>query len=81
MTLQDVIVNIISLINDIIPVLIALALVFFMWSALQYIRQAGETGGETRSNLLWGIIALFVIFSVWGLVNILCWTLLSASCR
>ncbi|MES2007088.1 MAG: hypothetical protein V4436_03195 [Patescibacteria group bacterium] len=80
MTFSGVIRNVIGLINQIIPVLFALALVFFMWSGVQYVRQSGEGGSEARGNLLWGVIALFVIFSVWGLVNILCITLLGGSC-
>jgi hypothetical protein len=80
MTFTDVVVKLIGLINQIIPVLFALAMVFFVWSGVQYVRQAGGEGGEARSNLLWGVIALFVIFTVWGLVNILCLTLLGQSC-
>ena len=80
MTLTDVISKFIGLINQIIPVLLALAMVFFMWSAVNYIRQSGEGGAEARSNLFWGVIALFVLFTVWGLVNVLCLTLLGQSC-
>lgn len=80
MTLTDVIAKFIGLINQIIPVLLALALVFFMWSCVQYVRQSGEGGAEARSNVLWGLIALFVLFTVWGLVNILCLTLLGSTC-
>ena len=80
MTLSDVILNVIGLINQIVPVLLTLALVFFMWSCFQYVRQSGENGGEARSNVLWGLIALFVLFTVWGLVNVLCMTLLGSSC-
>ena len=82
MTLGTLIVKIIGIIGTIIPVLFTLAMVFFMWSAFQYVRQSGgEGGGESRGNLLWGLIALFVIFSVWGLLNVLCLTLLDTSCR
>jgi hypothetical protein len=81
MTLSDVVSKTIGLINLIIPVLFALALVMFMWTAVRYVRQAGGEGaGEVRGQLLWGIIALFVIFTIWGLINVLCFTFLGHSC-
>ncbi len=80
MTLADVVSHVIGLINTIIPVLFTLALVLFMWTAVRYVTQASEGGGEVRGQLLWGIIALFVILSIWGLVNILCYTFLGVSC-
>jgi len=80
MTLTDVISKFIGLINQIVPVLLALAMVFLMWSAVSYVRQSGEGGAEARGNLFWAVIALFVLFTVWGLVNVLCLTLLGTSC-
>ncbi len=72
--------NVIGLINLAIPVLIALALVMFMWTAVRYITQAGEVGGEARGQLLWALIALFVLFTIWGLVNVLCLSFLGHVC-
>ena len=81
MTLSDLVSKTIGLINLIIPVIIALGMVMFMWTAVRYVRQAGGEGAsEVRGQLLWGIIALFVIFTIWGLVNILCLTFLGQSC-
>jgi hypothetical protein len=81
MTLSDVINNTIGLINHIIPVVIALAFVFFMWSGVQYVRKAGGEGvGEARNNMLWGVLALFIIFTIWGLLNILCVTFFNHLC-
>ena len=81
MTFADVIAKVIGLINIIIPVLLALALVFFVLTGVRYIWKAGEGGAEVRTQLLWGLIALFVLFTVWGLVNVMCATLLGHSCR
>lgn len=79
-TLGDLVLKTIGLINLVLPVLFALAIVFFFWSLVRYVTQAGEGGGEVRGQILWGLLALFVIFTVWGLVNILCVTFLGASC-
>ncbi len=56
-----------------VPVLVALALALFIWGAVVFIftsdsDQARE-GGKQR--MIWGIVALFVIVSVWGLVALL----------
>lgn len=78
-SLKDVVSWTIGIINQIIPVLTVLALALFMWAVVRYILKAEESHGkgEERTALLWGIIALFVLFSVWGIVKILQRTLLS----
>jgi hypothetical protein len=75
---------VISLINLVLPVLTLFALVLFMYSGYRYVAKAGDSGGKghEREALFWGIIALFVIVSVWGLVRFMCATLLgNASCH
>lgn len=83
-SLKDVVAFVIGYIDLIIPVLLALALVLFMWSGVQYIRKSGESHGKgaEREALLWGVVALFVLFSVWGILRIVCTTLIgTASCQ
>lgn len=80
LTLGGVIGNVIGLINQMIPVLFALALVFFMWGCVKYIMSAGGEGGGHGTNprdlIVWGLVSLFVIFSVWGILQVMCATLL-----
>ena len=78
LTLASVVSSIIGIINTIIPVLATLALVIFLWSGVRYIMTAEETKGKgpQRDALLWGLIALFVLFSIWGILGILQNTLL-----
>lgn len=81
---KDVVAFVIGYINLIIPLLAAAALVLFLWSGVQYILKAGESHGKgpEREALLWGIIALFVLFSVWGILRLVCSTLIgTSSCR
>lgn len=80
MTLTDVISKTIGLVNIAMPVLFTLALVLFMWTAVRYITHAGEGNAEVRGQLACGLVALFVIFSIWGLVNVFCFTFLNSSC-
>ncbi len=62
-----------SLGNIALYLLTALAVIYIVWNVVQYlIHGSGEEGrGKASMNILWGIIGLFVIVSIWGLVNIL----------
>ena len=69
----DVVNFIIRFINrGIIPIIFSLALLYFLYGIAQYIKQAGDP--KARDNaakmMLYGIIGLFVMTSVWGLVNL-----------
>ncbi len=59
----------IPLINQVIPVLGALALVLFFIGVIRYIRSEGDH--SNRDEILWSLIALFVLFSLWGILRIL----------
>ncbi len=66
-----------TLISLTIPVLIALGVLGFMWGIVLYL--FGKNKEEGKTFMLWGIIALFVMTSVWGLVGILRGTLFGSS--
>lgn len=55
------------------PIIVALALVYFFWGVSKFILHADDETkrSEGRQIMIWGIIALFVIVSVWGLVAVL----------
>lgn len=58
--------------NTVIGILIALAVIFIIYNVVQFIIKAGSDDRKTyQSAILWGIVGLFVILSIWGLVNIL----------
>lgn len=60
-----------QLIGRIIPIIIALALLLFLWGVLQFFfTKDPEKQKNSKSFMFWGIIALFVMVSVWGLVRI-----------
>ena len=52
------------------PLLISLAVLFFIWALVQFIVKAGEEKAAARSQMIWGIVILFVIVSIWGLVGV-----------
>jgi hypothetical protein len=61
-----------NLINQLIPFIIALTVLVFLWGIFKYVLATdAESRKEAQGYMIWGIIALFVMVSVWGLVNIL----------
>ena len=62
-----------DLINRLIPFIIALTVLFFLWGILRFVMAGGdgEQRKEAQGYIVWGVVALFVMISVWGLVNIL----------
>jgi len=59
--------------QSVIPLLITLAIVFFIWGVGQYMLNANDSTKreEGRKFMIWGIISLFVIVSIWGLIKLL----------
>lgn len=60
----------VDLIAAIIPVLIGLAVLTFLWGLAKFILKAGDTKSrdEGKKFIMWGVIALFAMVSVWGLI-------------
>ncbi len=65
--------NIGALINQATPIVVALGLLAFFWGLVQYIFQSGNDDKRKKGLqiMIWGIIALFVMLSVFGIINAL----------
>lgn len=60
-----------GLIDTLIAILVALALAVFIWGLVKFIWRLGgdeEEVKEGKKLMVWGIVALFVMLSVWGIV-------------
>lgn len=63
---------IISMIKSLIPLVVALTLLVFVWGIFQLVRSNDEDSRkEALAIITYGIVSLFVMVSVWGLVAIL----------
>lgn len=53
--------------------LVALAVIYIVWNVVQYVVGGSDPDAKKTAgwNILWGVVGLFVIVSIWGLVNIL----------
>lgn len=60
-----------SIINTLIPIVFTLALLVFFWGLVKYIFGAEHDKEAAKKTMLWGVVALFVMAAVWGLVNFL----------
>lgn len=72
MGLKDLINASFDLVNNIlVPLAFGLCLLYFFWGVAKYIGKAGSDKGaeEGKSTMVWGVIALFVLFSVWGIIR------------
>lgn len=66
--------SVLDVINDwLIPIVIGVALLYFLWGVMKYVTSGGDPGArkEAANTMLYGIIALAVMVSVWGLVGLL----------
>lgn len=63
--------NIRTLLNYILPVLLALAIIYFFWGLIKFIRAAGDpkAASEGKSIMIWGIIAIFIMVAIFGIIN------------
>ncbi|MBA3732832.1 hypothetical protein H0W91_00460 [Patescibacteria group bacterium] len=53
------------------PVIIGLAFLYFFWGVGQFILHAGDskTRDEGKQKMIWGVVALFVIISIMGIIS------------
>ncbi len=69
--ITDVICKVGNILNKIIPVVIVLGVLYFVWGVVSFVL-AGDEEAKTagRDRMIWGIIGLVVIVGMWGLVRI-----------
>jgi high-affinity Fe2+/Pb2+ permease len=68
---------VIGYINQIIPVLLVLAIVLLFIGIIRYIHSSGKK--SYRNSILWSLVVIFVLVSVWGLLRILTNTFLGGN--
>ena len=59
--------------GQLIPVLASIAFILFLWGVFIFIHKAGEETAreEGKKLMIWGIVALTVLFCLWSLVGVL----------
>lgn len=70
-----------TLLDAVIPLLVALAVAAFVYGIIQYFLnpENEEKRKAGKSYMFWGLITLFVMVSLWGIVGILSNTFLDGA--
>ncbi len=72
---SDLVEKFVGLINVIIPILISLAIVIFFYNTGKGIfgnaKSSGEAQTQLKETLLWGVLIIFVMVSIWGILNLI----------
>ncbi|MBU3925662.1 hypothetical protein KJ763_00635 [Patescibacteria group bacterium] len=61
-----------GIVNTIIPILMLVAFVLFLWGVVKFIFAGGdETKRKDAKNyIIYGLIGLFVMVAVWGIIEV-----------
>ena len=72
-TLEDTLRTVNNLIGIITPIVVAIGLIFFFWGLANLLMnpEKDKDKGTSRDRMIYGILILFVMLSVWGLVGVL----------
>jgi uncharacterized membrane protein YidH (DUF202 family) len=60
-------------VNALVPVLVTISLLVFIWGVIRYTTAGDdeERRKQARQVMIYGIIAVFVVVSIWGIVTLL----------
>ena len=68
-----------SIVNILVWLMGGLAVVVFFYGIVRFVANAGDTHAHTAGYkmMLWGLAALFVLFTLGGLINFMCGSFLA----
>ena len=74
-TIESLVGRIIDLIiNPLIMLFMVLGTAFFLWGIIEFLMNPDneEKRKSGKKHMMWGIIGLFLMVSVWGIIRVLC---------
>ena len=70
-TFKDVISSVLTdILKPLGSIIIGLALLYFTWGVVKFIKSDGKDREEGKQVMFWGVVGLFVMVCVWGLVSV-----------
>jgi len=69
--LMGTLVTINRFLNGLIGVIITIAIIVFFWGLVQYLTSVGEQKHKGLIQMFYGLIAIFVMVSIWGIIHLL----------
>ena len=72
MTLESLVIQIIGVINILVALAGSVALLIFVWGGVRYLYQSDDTHRQAQKEFLgWSLVVLFLLVSVFGILEIL----------
>lgn len=69
---NDLLYIFIEVLDFMVPLLIGLAVLLFLWGLLRYYSTDNQNTKKEAINIIgYGVISIFVMVSIWGLVNLI----------
>ena len=70
--IRSIICEIGDIFNTVVPVIITLGVVFFIWGVVQYVISADEEAKKKgKDKMIYGIIGLVIVVGLWGIVGLI----------
>ena len=60
-----------KILTPLIGLLVVAAMLVFMWGLIKYLGGDAKNKEEAKGVMWFSVLAMFVMFSIWGLVNLL----------
>lgn len=62
-----------QIVEPVIGLMLAAAIFFFIWNVFKVITQSNKPDelAQLKSRVIWGLVAIAAMASVWGLVNLI----------
>ena len=70
-TLLDTLALFNTFLNAMIGLFITLAIVVFFWGLIKYLMNVSEEKQEGLQIMFYGVIAIFIMVSIWGIIRLL----------
>lgn len=60
-----------SILQPIVMLLMALAVAYFLFGVMKFVKDqdSEDAQGEGKRHMLWGVVGLFIMVSVYGILN------------
>ena len=58
-----------DIVDAALPIVVGIGLLVFMWGLVRFIFAGAEAKEEGKTLMIWGLVALFVMVSVWGIIR------------
>lgn len=69
--LGDILAKLIGYLNYIVPALVTIAVIYFIWGVISFITSSEEDAKKKgKSKIINGLIGLFVIVAFWGIIAV-----------